>query len=250
MNEVFKKVATKYDLMNDVMTGGVHRGWKDHFTTSYVSPKRGMRVLDVAGGTGDIAFRLLSNANKRGIFDYKVTLLDINQDMLNVGRERAKQRGLLKGLEWIVGDAENLPLEGESFEVYTIAFGIRNCTNIDKVLREAFRVLKPGGHFLCLELSPDAFNDRPLLRLLYDKYSFEVIPILGQIFAADRLSYQYLVESIRKFPGQKDFTRMIETAGFERISGESLFGGIALISSAWKPITTTSSSIYLNKNGV
>jgi ubiquinone/menaquinone biosynthesis methyltransferase len=233
VHEVFRKVAKRYDLMNDAMSAGLHRIWKAQFA-AYVNPSPGMQVLDVAGGTGDIAFRLIANADKKGVQDFKVTLVDINENMLNVGKERAIQRGHLRGLDWMVGDAERLSLKDATFDAYTIAFGIRNCTHIDRVLSEAHRVLKPGGQFLSLELSPDAFNDRPFLRNLYDKFSFEIIPVFGQLLAADRLSYQYLVESIRKFPNRNQFAAMIQEAGFVNVSYESLFDGVSVIHSAWK----------------
>jgi ubiquinone/menaquinone biosynthesis methyltransferase len=235
VRDVFEKVASKYDLMNDVMTAGIHRLWKDQFA-AHTRPANGVKVLDVAGGTGDIAFRLISNANKRAVYDYSVTVLDINEKMLEVGKQRATQRGLIRGLDWKVGDAEQLSFPDNTFDVYTIAFGIRNCTHIDKVLSEAHRVLKPGGKFLCLELSPGAFQDAPFLKSFYEKYSFEIVPILGQLFAADRQSYQYLVESIRRFPDQKQFSEMITTANFERVCYENLFNGVAAIHFAWKSI--------------
>lgn len=235
MKEVFERVASKYDLMNDVMTAGIHRLWKDHFV-SYVQPIAGQKILDVAGGTGDVAFRLLANSEKNGVLDYSVTILDINEKMLEVGQERARQKGLFRGLTWTVGDAEQLPLPDSSFDVYTIAFGIRNCTHISKVLSEARRVLKPGGRFLCLELSSGAFRDKPLLRSLYDRYSFGWIPIFGQLVAADASSYKYLVESIRKFPDQEAFSNMIKTAGFDRVFHEDLFNGVSAIHSGTKSV--------------
>ena len=236
VKNVFDKVASRYDFMNDIMTAGLHRRWKDHFVSSYLFPMSGMRALDVAGGTGDIAFRILDRAIRKEVSNAKVTVLDVNEQMLNIGQRRAVQEGFREGLQWVLGDAESLPFVEDSFDVYTIAFGIRNCTQIDRVLQEAHRVLKPGGAFLCLELSPDAFIGSPAwVRRLYDRYSFEIIPVLGQLFAADRLSYQYLVESIRKFPSNEKFIAMIKDAGFTRIASEGLFSNIATIHSAWKP---------------
>lgn len=240
VRQVFERVAQKYDLMNDIMTAGIHRQWKDHFV-SYLHTHPGMRVLDVAGGTGDIAFRVLDRAIRRGHWEgFSVQLLDINEQMLAVGQARARDEGFPEGngsLEWTVGDAEQLPLSDASVDAYTIAFGIRNCTNISQVLSEAHRVLRPGGQFLCLELSPDAFKEAPsLMQRLYERYSFEIIPVLGQLFASDSQSYLYLVESIRRFPTRNAFADMIRAAGFERIAHESLFQSVAAIHSAWKPI--------------
>lgn len=238
VHKVFERVAKKYDLMNDIMTAGIHRQWKDHFV-SYLQTRPGMRILDVAGGTGDIAFRILDRAIRRGHqADFSVKLLDINEHMLAIGQARARDEGFLEnenGLEWIVGDAERLPIPDASVDAYTIAFGIRNCTRIERVLSEAYRVLRPNGQFLCLELSPDAFKGAPsLIRRLHEGYSFEIIPVLGQLFAADSQSYLYLVESIRRFPDQLAFDHMIKAAGFGRVAHEGLFYDVAAIHSAWK----------------
>lgn len=236
-------MASNYDVMNDVMSVGLHRLWKDHLV-SYARPAHGNRVLDVAGGTGDVAFRLLAAARKGTVRDYSVTVLDINESMLQVGRDRSqKHRFFGNDLQWVVGDAEALPMPDAHFDLYTIAFGIRNCTHVDRVLSEAHRVLRPGSRFLCLELSPGAFEGRPFLRACYDRYSFEVIPILGQLLAADRRSYQYLVESIRKFPDQKNFSKMIAAVGFERVAHEDLCDGVAVIHSGWKPLAETQSRL-------
>lgn len=241
VRQVFERVAQKYDLMNDIMTAGVHRQWKDHFV-SYLRTHPGMRVLDVAGGTGDIAFRILDRAIRRGHqADFSVQLLDINEHMLAVGQARAREEGFPEdgNLAWTVGDAEQLPLPDASVDAYTIAFGIRNCTRIERVLSEAHRVLRPGGQFLCLELSPDAFKGAPsLIRRLYEQYSFEIIPVLGQLFASDSQSYLYLVESIRRFPDRATFARTIETAGFERVVHEGLFQNVAVIHAAWKSVNS------------
>src|SRR5688572_5625135 len=187
---VFDSVAGNYDLMNDLMSGGVHRLWKNHFVRK-IRPRPGLNYLDVAGGTGDIAFRIREKAGPTA----KITLCDLNTEMLSVGRDRAIDRGWLD-LEWVTGNAEALPLPDESVDVYTIAFGLRNVTRIDTALAEAVRVLKPGGRFFCLEFSA---VDEPFLAKIYDAWSFRVIPRIGQAVAKDRDSYQYLVESIRKF---------------------------------------------------
>uniref|UniRef100_A0A915BK19 2-methoxy-6-polyprenyl-1,4-benzoquinol methylase, mitochondrial n=1 Tax=Parascaris univalens TaxID=6257 RepID=A0A915BK19_PARUN len=222
VHEVFANVATKYDLMNDAMSLGIHRLWKDYFVKR-LALTRNTRLLDVAGGTGDIAFRAVRKIQK-GIGTGSVTICDINQNMLDVGQVRAdKDRSIDKSrLKWICGDAESLPFEENSFDSYTIAFGIRNCTHIDKVLREAYRVLRPGGKFACLEFSEIASP----LRRFYDFYSFQIIPVMGQVIAGDYNSYRYLVESIRKFPKQVEFSKMIEEAKFREVQYENLSLGI------------------------
>eukprot|EP00128_Syssomonas_multiformis_P012288 Colp12_sorted_trinity150504_noHs@20754 len=239
VGEVFHNVAGKYDLMNDVMSGGVHRLWKDYFI-SKLDPQPGTKLLDVAGGTGDIAFRFLNYANevgrarRLGRHFTKATAIvcDINPSMIQVGKDRAMQKEIDgSALSWVVGDAEQLPLRDECVDAYTIAFGIRNVTHIDRALKEAHRVLKKGGRFMCLEFS---HVSNPLVRGVYDAYSFEAIPRFGEFFASDRDSYQYLVESIRKFPKQEDFCRMIETAGFEYVTYENLTFGVAAIHSGFK----------------
>ncbi len=228
VNAVFSRVATRYDLMNDLMSGGLHRAWKSA-TVSWLNPPRrpGWRFLDVAGGTGDVALRIVaaSGARARG------TVLDINAAMLAVGAERAAKRGLDANLDFVEGDAEALALPDAAFDAYTIAFGIRNVPRIASALAEAYRVLKPGGRFLCLEFSDVQV---PGLDRLYDAWSFRAIPAIGGLVARDRASYQYLVESIRRFPNQANFSRMIGTAGFERVQHRDLTGGIAAIHSGWK----------------
>lgn len=224
--DVFDSVATRYDLMNDLMSGGIHRLWKDQLIRQ-IRPKKHQTYLDVAGGTGDIAFRI----HKATGGDAQIKVCDINPSMLDVGRDRACNRGLVKGLEWIVGNAENLPIESNSIDVYTIAFGLRNVTRIDDALREAFRVLKPGGRFFCLEFSK---VQEPTLARLYDAFSFHVIPRIGQVVAKDRDSYQYLVESIRAFPDQDTLRRRLLEAGFGRAQVRNLSFGIAAIHEAWK----------------
>ena len=230
---VFDSVATRYDVMNDAMSGGVHRIWKAAMI-DWLRPRPGMRMLDVAGGTGDIAFRILDRANRHlaeGRTPASVTVCDINEAMLNVGRDRAVNAGRLDNLDWMAGNAEALPFAGASYDSYTIAFGIRNVTDIPAALREARRVLKPGGRFLCLEFSN---VELPVLRQGYDFYSFNVVPWMGRLIAGDADSYRYLVESIRKFPDRDGFAGMIEDAGFGRVSVRAMSGGIVALHSAWR----------------
>lgn len=221
---VFDNVASKYDLMNDLMSMGVHRLWKNRLIEK-LRPHPGQKLLDVGGGTGDIAFKYLSGGGD------DVTVFDINDEMLQVGRDRAIDKGLLQGIQWQQGNAEELPYEDATFDAYTIAFCIRNVTHIDRALAEAKRVLKPGGHFLCLEFSKVVV---PGLSTIYDTYSFSLLPKIGEIVANDRDSYQYLAESIRRFPDQETFKTMIEDAGMDVASYENLTGGIACIHSAWR----------------
>jgi demethylmenaquinone methyltransferase/2-methoxy-6-polyprenyl-1,4-benzoquinol methylase len=221
---VFDAVASKYDIMNDAMSMGAHRIWKHEFV-GMVDIRPGMRCLDVAGGTGDIAFRLLGRGAAH------VTISDINHAMLREGQHRADDKNILKGLEWLCADAESMPLPGSEFHLYTIAFGIRNVTHIDKVLSEAHRVLKPGGRFLCLEFS---HVQSDLLAKIYDAYSFGVIPKLGKAIAGDAAPYQYLVESIRRFPPQEKFAQMMKDAGFRQVKYTNLVGGVVAIHSGYK----------------
>jgi demethylmenaquinone methyltransferase/2-methoxy-6-polyprenyl-1,4-benzoquinol methylase len=227
VDHVFRSVAGRYDLMNDLMSAGLHRVWKDALVTAVRPPKaRPSRHLDVAGGTGDVAFRILD----AGGAQTRVTVLDINGDMLAVGRERAGRR--YEGrIDFVEANAEALPFESKSFDAYTIAFGIRNVPRIEAALAEAHRVLKPGGHFLCLEFSK---VDVPGLDRIYDAYSFDVIPRMGGMVTGDAESYRYLVESIRRFPAPTAFARMIEGADFRRVSYRLLTAGIVAIHSAWK----------------
>ena len=229
---VFDSVAPRYDLMNDLMSGGVHRLWKSAMI-GWLAPRPSMRLLDVAGGTGDIAFRFLDrlSAAADDTAAAPVTVCDLSGEMLDVGKRRAHARGYGDRIRWICGDAEDLPLPDHSADAYTIAFGIRNMTHIDRVLAEAWRVLAPGGRFLCLEFSTVA---TPGLHQLYDSYSFRVIPALGKLVAGDRDSYQYLVESIRRFPPQDRFAEMIREAGFDNVKYRNLSAGVAALHSGWK----------------
>jgi demethylmenaquinone methyltransferase / 2-methoxy-6-polyprenyl-1,4-benzoquinol methylase len=229
VNDVFHSVARRYDLMNDLMSVGLHRVWKDIMINA-LNPPRGDRpfaLLDVAGGTGDIAFRAAHAAGS----GFRATVCDINSDMLNVGRERASARQLGDRVSFVEGNAEALGFADRGFDAYTIAFGIRNVPRIDLALREAFRVLKPGGRFLCLEFSA---VDVPGLDRIYDLFSFKVIPPLGRAVTGDAESYQYLVESIRKFPRPPAFAEMIRAGGFSRVTWQSLSGGIVALHSGWR----------------
>ena len=229
VNQVFHSVASRYDLMNDLMSMGLHRAWKDIMINTLNPPKSDARfaLLDVAGGTGDIAFR----AAKASGLGFRAAVCDINEDMLNVGRERALAKHLDDRVSFVEGNAERLAFPDRSFDGYTIAFGIRNVPRIDLALKEAFRVLKIGGRFLCLEFSA---VDVPGLDRLYDLFSFKVIPPLGRVVTGDADSYQYLVESIRKFPRPPAFAGMIRDAGFSRVSWQTLSGGIVALHSGWR----------------
>jgi demethylmenaquinone methyltransferase / 2-methoxy-6-polyprenyl-1,4-benzoquinol methylase len=228
VRQVFDSVAPKYDLMNDLMSAGIHRLWKATMI-DVVAPRPGQHCLDVAGGTGDIAFRLVERLGGRP--KIPVTVCDINAEMLAVGRNRAIDRGLLQGVIWGCGDAEALPFPDASFDVYTIAFGLRNVTHIDRALQEAKRVLKPGGKYICLEFS---HVTAPGLDKLYDAYSFSVLPVLGRMIAGDGAAYQYLAESIRKFPDQKTLCDKMSAAGLAQVSYRNLSGGIAALHSGWR----------------
>ncbi|KAG7318160.1 hypothetical protein KOW79_017915 [Hemibagrus wyckioides] len=257
--KVFESVAQKYDVMNDAMSLGIHRLWKDTLLR-VMNPQPGLRLLDTAGGTGDISFRFLNytrsvrdmqlrrraRANQTPSWqdisagygsegaelpESRAVVCDINKEMLKVGKERAESAGITTGLSWVVGDAEELPFDDDQFDIYTIAFGIRNVTHIEQALQEALRVLKPGGRFMCLEFSKVS---NPLLSRLYDAYSFQMIPVLGEVIAGDWKSYQYLVESIRKFPDQETFKEMMEDVGFSHVQYTNLSGGIVALHSGFK----------------
>ncbi len=219
---VFKSVAARYDVMNDAMSGGMHRLWKDRFVRR-VKPRDGEAILDMAGGTGDIAFRLAKSGAR-------VTVADINAAMLEVGMERAVKRAI-GGLVWAEENAETLSFGNAQFDAYTIAFGIRNVTHIDRALAEAHRVLKRGGRFFCLEFSTTLW---PGFSDIYDAYSHRLVPKLGKLLANDEDSYRYLIESIRRFPDMARFKGMIETAGFVRVTAEPILGGLVAIHSGWK----------------
>ena len=231
---VFDRVAGRYDLMNDVMSAGVHRVWKD-MTAARLNPQPGETIVDCAGGTGDIARRLVALSRKakarRGGADARVLVVDYNAEMIGAGRAKSRDAGGLEPeIEWSVGDAQRLPLPDACADAYVIAFGIRNVTRIEAALAEARRVLRPGGRFLCLEFAkPPA----AALRAAYDAYSFHVIPAMGQAVAGDRASYQYLVESIRRFPDQPSFARMIGEAGFSRAGWTDFTGGVAALHHGW-----------------
>jgi demethylmenaquinone methyltransferase / 2-methoxy-6-polyprenyl-1,4-benzoquinol methylase len=229
VNKVFAGVAERYDLMNDLMSGGLHRLWKDDLIAAINPPRadQSFRLLDVAGGTGDVALRY----TRCGGPNTTAVICDISREMLDVGRRKVREAGLDHRIELIEGNAEALPFPDKSFDAYTISFGIRNVTHIDTALTEAHRMLKTGGHFLCLEFSE---CQMPMLDRLYDFHSFEVIPRLGKLTAGAAEPYQYLVESIRKFPKQDRFAEMIRSAGFGQVSYRNLSGGIAAIHSGWK----------------
>ncbi len=228
VNHVFDKVAKRYDVMNDIMSGGLHRVWKDAMIVA-LNPRKdpNYHLLDVAGGTGDIAFRAMEASGRKA----HATVLDINPSMLGVGRMRADQRGLGPNLTFVEANAEKLPFADNMFDAYTIAFGIRNVPRMDLALEEAFRVLKRGGRLLVLEFSQ---IDMPMLDTIYDRWSFSAIPRLGKLVTGDAEPYQYLVESIRKFPKQEDFAAMIRKAGFCRVVFTNYTGGIAALHSGWK----------------
>ncbi len=222
VTSVFERVAKRYDIMNDLMSGGLHRAWKDEFVRM-VKPRAGEAILDMAGGTGDIAFRLAAKGAS-------VTVADINPAMLDVGRERAAKRGI-EGLSWSEQNAETLSFADASFDAYTIAFGIRNVTDIPAALRSAHRVLKYGGRFFCLEFST---TEWPGFGEIYDAYSHRVVPQIGKSVAKDEEAYRYLVESIRRFPPMAEFAAMIATAGFTRVATRPILGGLVAIHSGWK----------------
>lgn len=222
---VFSSVASRYDLMNDLMSAGIHRLWKDAMI-DWLAPRPGMELLDVAGGTGDIAFRFLDRLKGDG----HVTVCDMTQAMLDEGAARAQKRGY-QSVDWVCGDAMALPFPDRIFDAYTIAFGIRNVTRIQDALTEAYRVLRPGGRFLCLEFSQ---IPAPGLQWAYDRYSFNIIPPLGKAITGDSDSYQYLVESIRRFPDQNSFAGMMREAGFGQVKYRNFSMGVVALHSGWR----------------
>ncbi|WP_299876872.1 bifunctional demethylmenaquinone methyltransferase/2-methoxy-6-polyprenyl-1,4-benzoquinol methylase UbiE [uncultured Sulfitobacter sp.] len=225
VRDLFSDVANKYDIMNDVMSVGIHRIWKEAMM-DWLAPRAGQKLLDVAGGTGDVSFKFLKRAGHG-----HATVCDLTEGMLIEGRKRAEAAAMADSLDWVVGDAMALPFEDNTFDVYTISFGIRNVTRPQEALNEAFRVLRPGGRLMVLEFSQ---LPNPMMQKAYDLYSFNVIPRMGQLIANDRDSYQYLVESIRNFPDQETFLDMVRTAGFENASYRNLTMGIAALHSGWK----------------
>lgn len=225
VKEIFSGVAKKYDLMNDLMSGWIHRVWKNKMVEEITLNNSAVRTIDLAGGTGDIAFRIAKKAREKNV-KCAIDVVDINQEMLDVGKDRAIDLNLFSDLTFTCCDGEKLCFEDETFDFFTIAFGIRNFTNIDLALLEAYRVLKPGGKFVCLEFSK--VNDY-FLQKIYDAYSFKVIPKIGEVILKDRASYQYLVESIRNFPSQEEFKKMIEKAGFKNVRCQNLSFGAAAI---------------------
>jgi len=228
---LFDSVASRYDLMNDLMSGGIHRWWKNQMV-AWLNPRPGQVLVDVAGGTGDIAVRALPRlAPEQATFSPSIVVCDTSEGMLEIGRARALDEGILVGIEWVCADAERLPVADHSVDLYTIAFGLRNVTRIDAALAEARRALKPGGRFLCLEFTPEI---TPLLQPLYDLYSFHIVPRLGRIVAGDREAYTYLVESIRRFPRQSELCEMIARAGLDQVRFRNLTGGVAALHSAWR----------------
>ncbi len=226
VNKVFDNVAFRYDLMNDLMSAGLHRLWKDSFV-DWLAPRKDTHLLDVAGGTGDIAFRFIKKTKNQSV----VTILDRNENMLKEGKRRSNSGQIDKCLKWVCGDAMKLPFEKEVFDYYTISFGIRNVLDLNRCLSEAFRVLKPGGRIMILEFSK---VENQTLNKIYDAFSFNIVPKLGRLIANDSESYQYLVESIRKFPSQEKLERLVTDAGFRQVKYRNLTQGVVAMHSGWK----------------
>ncbi|VDM35362.1 unnamed protein product [Hydatigera taeniaeformis] len=236
VDKVFTGVAGKYDIMNDAMSAGIHRIWKNFFVYR-MFPTTNLSFLDVCGGTGDIALRIAKYSknieNPSSPTMPKITVCDINRQMIEVGKMKANKSSYHPLVNWVQGNAENLPFKDNQFDVYTVAFGIRNCTHVDKVLEEAYRVLKPGGRFFCLEFSRVSNS---MLRIIYDVYSMQIIPLIGKVVANDWHSYRYLVESIRRFPSQYEYAGMIEDAGFRNVQFTNYTFGVAAVHMGLKPI--------------
>jgi demethylmenaquinone methyltransferase / 2-methoxy-6-polyprenyl-1,4-benzoquinol methylase len=230
VRSVFDSVAPRYDLMNDLMSAGIHRWWKAAMV-AWLGPRPGQILLDVAGGTGDIVLRALPRLVPHAGRNGGAVVCDVSEAMLAIGRARALDQGVLSGIEWVCADAERLPVADRSVDLYTIGFGLRNVTRIDAALAESRRVLKPGGRFVCLEFTPQIL---PLLQPLYDLYSFRIVPLLGQIVTGDRDAYSYLVESIRGFPRQSELAEMIARAGLDQVKFRNMTGGVAALHSAWR----------------
>jgi len=228
---LFDSVASRYDLMNDLMSGGIHRRWKAEMV-AWLKPQPGQVLLDVGGGTGDIALRALPRlAAEQATPAVSVVVCDASERMLEVGRARTLDQGILNGIEWVCADAERLPVADRSVDLYTVAFGLRNVTRIDAALAEARRVLKPGGRFMCLEFTPEI---TPFFQPLYDLYSFRIVPLLGRFVTGYGEPYTYLVESIRRFPRQTELSEMIAGAGLDQVRFRNLTGGVAALHSAWR----------------
>jgi demethylmenaquinone methyltransferase / 2-methoxy-6-polyprenyl-1,4-benzoquinol methylase len=228
---VFDSVAPRYDLMNDLMSGGIHRFWKAQMV-AWLKPRPGQVLLDAAGGTGDVALRALPHLAVAQAAPFpSIVVCDTSEGMLEIGRARALDQGILEGIEWVCADAERLPVADRSVDLYTIAFGLRNVTRIDAALAEARRALKPGGRFVCLEFTPEI---TPLLQPLYDLYSFHIVPRLGRMVTGNWEAYTYLVESIRRFPRQSELCEMIARAGLDQVMFRNLTGGVAALHSAWR----------------
>jgi demethylmenaquinone methyltransferase/2-methoxy-6-polyprenyl-1,4-benzoquinol methylase len=228
---IFDSVAPRYDLMNDLMSGGIHRFWKAQMV-DWLKPRPGQVLLDAAGGTGDVALRAWPRLDVEPTAQVpSIVVCDTSEEMLAIGRARALDQGILAGIEWVCADAERLPVPDRSIDLYTIAFGLRNVTRIDVALAEARRAMKPGGRFLCLEFTPEI---TPFLQPLYDIYSFHIVPQLGRMVTGDGEAYSYLAESIRQFPRQSELCEMIARAGFDRVMFRNLTGGVAALHSAWR----------------
>jgi demethylmenaquinone methyltransferase/2-methoxy-6-polyprenyl-1,4-benzoquinol methylase len=226
VREVFASVAGRYDLMNDLMSGGLHRLWKDRLV-AMMNPQPDQVILDVAGGTGDISLRCHRKTQGKA----RIIVCDINPAMLKEGRAKAIDHSILSGIQWVTGNAEELPVPSRSVDIYVITFGLRNVTHIDKALAEAARVLKPGGRFYCMEFSPGV---KPAIKPLYDRYCLSILPWLGEVVGKDRKAYQYLAESIQQFPAQPVLAKRMEKAGLSEVKWVNLTGGIAVIHSGWK----------------